>query len=64
MLALLAILGGALLIGRLARRLTPGVELMLLGLIAAIVLVEFASWDPIGPAGPFDVLRSLIPKLR
>jgi hypothetical protein len=64
MLALLAILGGALLIGRLARRVTPGVELLLLGLITAIVLVEFASWQAVEPGGPLDVLRSLFSDFR
>jgi MFS-type transporter involved in bile tolerance (Atg22 family) len=64
MLALLAILGGALLIGRLARRITPRVELVLIGLITAIVLVEFASWRAVEPGSPLDVLRSLLPDLR
>jgi hypothetical protein len=64
MLALLGILAGALLIGRLARRITPGVELMLIGLITAIVLVEFASWYAIEPGSPLDVLRSLLPDFR
>jgi MFS-type transporter involved in bile tolerance (Atg22 family) len=64
MLALLAILGGALLIGRLARRITPTVELVLIGLITAIVAVEFASWQAVEPGSPLDVLRSLLPDLR
>jgi hypothetical protein len=61
MVALLGILACALLIGRLVRRITPGFELMLLGLIAAIVLVEFATWYPAGSGGPLDVLRALLP---
>jgi hypothetical protein len=64
MVALLGILAGALLAGRLARRITTRVELLLLGLIAAIVLVEFASWHHAGPGGPLDVLRELVPGLR
>ena len=64
MVALLGILACALLIGRLARRITPRVELLLLGLITAIVLVEFATWYPAGTGGPLDLLRLLIPKLR
>jgi hypothetical protein len=60
MLALLAILAVALVIGRLVRRVTLGVELALLGLITAIVLVEFASWQAVEPGGPLDVLRSLL----
>jgi hypothetical protein len=61
MIALLGILACALLIGRLARRITPGFELMLLGLITAIVLVEFATWYPAGSGGPLDVLRAFLP---
>jgi hypothetical protein len=64
MLALLGILAGALLIGRLARRITPRVELVLIGLITAVVLVEFASWHAVEPGSPLDVLRSLLPGLR
>jgi len=62
MLALLGILAVALLVGTLAPRITPAVELVLLGLIAAIVLVELASWSGGGGAGPGDFLRSLVPQ--
>jgi len=60
MLALLGILAIALLVGKLAPRITPAVELLLLGLVAAIVLAEFASWTPGGGGGAGDVLRSLM----
>jgi len=63
MVALLGILAVALLVGKLAPRITPAVELVLLGLIAAIVLVELASWSGGGP-GPGDFLRSLAPRAR
>lgn len=63
MVALLGILAVALLVGKLAPRITPAVELVLLGLIAAIVLVELASWSGGGP-GPGDVLRSLALRAR
>jgi hypothetical protein len=64
MLALLGILAAALLIGRVARRITPRIELVLIGVITAIVLVEFASWHAVEPGSPLDVLRSLLPDLR
>jgi len=64
MVALLGILACALLVGRFARRITPRVELMLLGLIAAIVLVEFASWHNSGTGSPLDLVRGLISGLR
>jgi hypothetical protein len=63
MVALLGILAVALLVGKLAPRITPAVELVLFGLIAAIVLVEFASWDGSG-TGAGDFLRSLAPSVR
>jgi hypothetical protein len=63
MIALLTILAVALLVGKLASRITPAVELVLLGLITAVVLVELASWSG-GMAGPGDFLRSLVPDPR
>jgi hypothetical protein len=64
MVALLGILVVGLLVGKLAPRITPAVELVLLGLIVAIVLVELASWSGDGGAGPGDFLRSLVPRGR
>lgn len=64
MVALLGILAVALLVGKLAPRITPAVELVLLGLIAAIVLVELASWSGGGGTGSGDFLRSLAPRVR
>jgi hypothetical protein len=48
MLGLLAILASGLVVGRFARRMTPAIELLLLGLVAGIVLLEFASWSRAG----------------
>jgi hypothetical protein len=64
MLALLGILASALLMGRVVRRITPRVELALLGLIAVIVLLEFASWHEVASAGPLGFLRGLLPGNR
>src|SRR5215510_16362526 len=59
MLALLGILFTALLVGKLAPRIGPGVQLLVLGLVAAIVLAELASWQS-GATGAGDVLRWLM----
>ena len=58
MLALLGILVAALLVGKLAPRIGPGVQLALLAIVAAIVLAELASWSAGGDAG--DFLRHLM----
>jgi hypothetical protein len=50
--------------GRVVRRITPRVELALLGLIAVIVLLEFASWHEVASAGPLGFLRGLLPGNR
>jgi ammonia channel protein AmtB len=60
MLALLAIMTVALLVGRFASRITPTVELVLLALITVIVLAELASWGDGGATGASDFLRALI----
>jgi len=59
MLALLGILFTALLVGKLAPRIGPGVQLLMLGLVAAIVLAELASWQS-GATGAGDFLRWLM----
>lgn len=60
MIPLLAILALGLVAGKVARRITPAVELVLLLLIAGVVLADFLSWSS-GPAGsPADFLRGLI----
>jgi hypothetical protein len=51
MLGLLAILLGALAVGKLARRMTPAVELLLLLLVGVIVLAEYASWTATSRSG-------------
>jgi hypothetical protein len=63
MLALLGILAAGLLVGGLARRITRDMELFLLGLIAVIVLVEFAFWNDTVTGRSIDFLRAL-PGLR
>ncbi|MGH7324245.1 MAG: hypothetical protein ACREJ9_06310 [Candidatus Rokuibacteriota bacterium] len=45
MLSLLGILALAVVVGKVARRITPAVELALLLLIAALVVAEFVSWS-------------------
>ena len=46
---LLAILTVAVVMGKLVRRITPGVELLLLLVVATVILVEFLYWT--GHAG-------------
>ena len=46
---LLAILTAAVVMGKLVRRITPGVELLLLLVVAAVILLEFVYWT--GHAG-------------
>jgi uncharacterized membrane protein YeaQ/YmgE (transglycosylase-associated protein family) len=60
MISLLAILFLGLVVGKVARRITPAVELLLLLLIAGIVMAEFASWSGSQGGSPADFLRSLI----
>ncbi|HEV8309350.1 MAG TPA: hypothetical protein VGW35_16955 [Methylomirabilota bacterium] len=60
MFALLAILGMALAVGKLARRITPAVELVLLLVIALIVVAEYMSWSHGGLPSPREVLQGLI----
>ncbi len=59
MTALLVILAAALVIGKVARRITPVVQLLLIFLIGAAVAGEFLSWHGTS-GGPFDQLRSLL----
>jgi hypothetical protein len=59
MLVLLGTLAMALFLGKTARRITPGVELVLLVLIALLAVVEFASWSSHGP-GPKEWLHDLL----
>lgn len=62
MLALLTILGLGLLMGTLARRLTPAAQLLLLLLVTGVVLAEFMSWDAGGVGlNPLELVRSLLP---
>lgn len=58
MLSLLAIVGLAVIIGKVARRLTATVELALLLLIAGIVVLELLSWSS-WEAGLSEVLGPL-----
>jgi hypothetical protein len=60
MFALLAILGMALVVGKLARRITPAVELVLLLVIALIVVAEYMSWSHGGLPSPREALQGLI----
>ena len=62
--ALLAILALALVVGRVARRITPAVELILLLLIAGIVLGEFVSWSEGTAGGAGETIRRLLPGAR
>jgi hypothetical protein len=60
MVPLLAILALGLAAGKLTRRITPAVELVLLLLIAGIVLVDFLSWSGGEAGSSADFLRGLI----
>ena len=52
MLGLLGILASRLAVGKLAHRITPAVEVLLILLVAAIVLIDFGSWaTPSGSGG-------------
>jgi hypothetical protein len=64
MFALLGILALALVVGKVARRITPAVELVLLLLIAVIVLGEFVSWPEQQAGGAAEVIRRLLPGTR
>jgi hypothetical protein len=59
MLALIGTLTVALLVGKTARRITPGLELVLFILVAALVVVEFVGWSG-GMPDPKDFVRSLL----
>ncbi len=62
MLALLAMLAAALLVGRFARRIGPRMELLLLGAIAAIVVGEFLSWETTqGGSLTLELLHAVVP---
>jgi hypothetical protein len=61
MLGLLALLASGLLVGKLARRVTPAAEILLLGLVTAIVLLEFASWSRTSGSTVHEVLEWLLP---
>jgi hypothetical protein len=60
MIALLGTLALALVVGKLARRLGPAVDLTLLLLVAALVGVELMSWSGGGAGGPGHWLRGLL----
>jgi hypothetical protein len=60
MISLLAIMFLGLLVGKVARRITPAVELLLLLLIGGIVAAEYLSWSGSEGVSPADFLRSLI----
>ncbi|HEV8675495.1 MAG TPA: hypothetical protein VGX21_15720 [Methylomirabilota bacterium] len=60
MIPLLAILALGLVAGKVARRITPAVELVLLLLIAGVVLADFLSWSGGQAGSPADFLRGLI----
>jgi hypothetical protein len=64
MLGLLALLASGLLVGKLARRVTPAAEILLLGLVTAIVLLEFASWSRTGGSTAHDLLEWILPAIR
>ncbi|MGH7264960.1 MAG: hypothetical protein ACREMB_08935 [Candidatus Rokuibacteriota bacterium] len=61
MIALLTILAAGLVIGKLAHRMTPAVELLLLLLVSGVVLAEFLSWGPDGAGlNPLDLVQGLL----
>jgi hypothetical protein len=60
MLALLGILMLALVVGKLARWMTPAVDLLLLLLVAAVVMIEYASWSAGNGASTGQQLRWLL----
>jgi hypothetical protein len=64
MLGLLALLASGLLVGKLARRVTPAAEVLLLGLVAGIVLLEFASWSRSAGSTVNELLGWLLPGIR
>jgi hypothetical protein len=65
MLGLLALLASGLLVGKLAaRRVSPAAEILLLGLVAAIVLLEFASWSQTAGSTANELLEWLLPGIR
>jgi len=65
MLGLLALLASGLLVGKLARRLTPATEFLLFGLVTAIVLLEFASWSRTTSGSTVhELLEWLLPGVR
>ena len=64
MLGLLALLASGLFVGKLARRVTPAAEILLFGLIAAIVLFEFASWSRTGGSTVTELLDWLRSGIR
>ena len=61
MLGLLAILTTAVVIGKLVRRITPGVELLLLLLVATVILVEFMYWTGHTGSTTEQMARWLLP---
>jgi hypothetical protein len=62
MLGLLAIIVSGLAVGKLTRRMTPAVDLLLLLLVAAIVLAEYVTWTATSrSSGPDLLLRWLLP---
>jgi hypothetical protein len=65
MLGLLALLASGLLVGKLARRVTPAAEVLLLGIVTAIVLLEFASLSRTsGGSTVHEMLEWILPGIR
>ena len=60
-LGLLAILTTAVVIGKVVRRITPGVELLLLLLVATVILVEFVHWTGHAGSATEQIARWLVP---
>jgi len=64
MLALLGTLALALTVGKIARRMTPAVELLLLLLVALLVSIELASWSGGHAASTGEQIRRLFGAFR
>jgi hypothetical protein len=60
MFALLGILAMAVIVGKVAQRITPAVQLVLLVIITAIVLGEFVSWSGGQARSPAELIRGLL----
>ncbi len=64
MIALLGTLVLGLVLGKMARRMTAAVDLLLLLLVAALVMAEFASWSGGNAASTGEQIRRLLDALR